>query len=232
MLGKIQKVNKMLKGGKSLVGLLRSCTWGRWTDDSCSLSLSMGGSRRKSCLVCSPESNWTQEGTFLWGPCAEMGLLCLNGASQALTQVFSSIRFLKTRSSLTWRPTRILFVNAPSGKAAWTRGRVVLLRMPPSGPIWLLSCLMRETTAKYWGKSLVTILQIRFFSSSSTLSSSRKGDGAQDSPPHHHSDISHHHHQRTTPSLLSASKLSELTLKRADFRFASTSPVSVFKLGY
>lgn len=74
----------------------------------------------------------------------------------------------------TWRPTRILLVKAPSGKEAWTRGTVVLLRIPPSGPIWLLSCLIRETTAKYCGKSLVMILQIRFFPNSSGLSSSEK----------------------------------------------------------
>lgn len=76
--------------------------------------------------------------------------------------------------NITWRPTRILLVKAPSGKEAWTRGTVVLLRIPPSGPIWLLSCLIRETTAKYWGKSLVIILQIRFFPNSSGLSSSEK----------------------------------------------------------
>ena len=76
--------------------------------------------------------------------------------------------------NITWRPTRILLVKAPSGKEAWTRGTVVLLRIPPSGPIWLLSCLIRETTAKYWGKSLVIILQMRFFPNSSRLSSSEK----------------------------------------------------------
>lgn len=76
--------------------------------------------------------------------------------------------------NVTWRPTRILLVKAPSGNDAWTRGTVVLLRIPPSGPIWLLSCLIRETTAKYWGKSFVIILQIRFFPSSSGLSSSAK----------------------------------------------------------
>jgi hypothetical protein len=74
----------------------------------------------------------------------------------------------------TWRPTRILLVKAPSGKEAWTRGTVVLLRIPPSGPIWLLSCLIRETTAKYWGKSFVIILQMRFVPNSSGLSSSRR----------------------------------------------------------
>lgn len=81
-------------------------------------------------------------------------------------------RWQDDEGTLTWSPTRILLVRAPSGKDAWTRGTVVLLSTPPSGPIWLLSCLIRETTAKYWGKSFVTILQIRFFSSSSTLSSS------------------------------------------------------------
>lgn len=78
------------------------------------------------------------------------------------------------RVNITWRPTRILLVKAPSGKEAWTRGTVVLLRIPPSGPIWLLSCLIRETTAKYWGKSFVIILQILFFPNSSGLSSSEK----------------------------------------------------------
>lgn len=96
-----------------------------------------------------------------WGPC----FTHTRGAQ-------SVHRWQEDEGTLTWSPTRILLVRAPSGKDAWTRGTVVLLSTPPSGPIWLLSCLIRETTAKYWGKSFVTILQIRFFSSSSTLSSS------------------------------------------------------------
>lgn len=46
----------------------------------------------------------------------------------------------------------------------------MLLRMPPSGPIRLLSCLIRDTTAKYCGKSLVMMRQTRFLSSSSGVS--------------------------------------------------------------
>lgn len=67
----------------------------------------------------------------------------------------------------TCNPTRIRFVSAPSGKTAWTCGTTVLLKIPPSGPIKLLSCLTRETTAKYCGKSRVIIRQMRFLSSSS-----------------------------------------------------------------
>lgn len=76
----------------------------------------------------------------------------------------------------TCSPTLILLVSAPSGKTAWTCGTTVLLRMPPSGPIRLLSCLMRDTTAKYCGKSLVMIRQMRFLSSSSGVSSSAEGE--------------------------------------------------------
>lgn len=43
---------------------------------------------------------------------------------------------------------------------------------PPSGPMWLDSCLILDTTAKYCGKSLVMMRQMRFFSNSSGLSSS------------------------------------------------------------
>lgn len=76
---------------------------------------------------------------------------------------------------ITWSPTLILLVRAPSGKTACTWGTTVLLRIPPSGPIRLLSCLMRDTTAKYCGKSLVMMRQIRFLSSSSGVSSSGGG---------------------------------------------------------
>ncbi len=72
----------------------------------------------------------------------------------------------------TCSPTLIFLVSAPSGKEAWTRGTVMLDRTPPSGPIWLLSCLIRDTTAKYCGKSFVMIRQICFFSRSAVLSSS------------------------------------------------------------
>ena len=51
-------------------------------------------------------------------------------------------------------------------------GTVLLDSMPPSGPMWFDSCLIRDTTAKYCGKSLVTMRQMRFFSSSAGLSSS------------------------------------------------------------
>ena len=77
-----------------------------------------------------------------------------------------------TVTRLTCSPTRIFLVSAPSGKEAWTNGSVRLERTPPSGPIWLLSCLIRDTTAKYCGKSLVMMRHIRFFSRSLTLSSS------------------------------------------------------------
>ena len=82
---------------------------------------------------------------------------------------------LRYISAQTCSPTLIFLVSAPSGKEAWTRGTVLLARWPPSGPIWLLSCLMRDTTAKYCGKSLVMMRQIRFLSSSSELSSSAGG---------------------------------------------------------
>lgn len=62
-------------------------------------------------------------------------------------------------------------VSAPSGNTAWTCGTTVLLRIPPSGPMRLLSCLIRDTTAKYCGKSRVMMRQMRFLSSSSGGSS-------------------------------------------------------------
>lgn len=80
---------------------------------------------------------------------------------------------------LTCSPTLIFFVNAPSGKEAWTNGTLRLHRVPPSGPIWLVSCLMRDTTAKYCGKSLVMMRQILFLSSSSGLSSSTEKESTQ-----------------------------------------------------
>lgn len=72
----------------------------------------------------------------------------------------------------TCNPTRIFFVRAPSGNTAWTWGTSVLLRTPPSGPIRWLSCFIRDTTAKYCGKSRVMMRHILFFSSSSGESSS------------------------------------------------------------
>lgn len=78
-------------------------------------------------------------------------------------------------SSCTCRPTRIFLVSAPCGNDAWTMGTVLLDSKPPSGPMWLDSCLIRDTTAKYWGKSLVTMRQMRFFSNSAGLSSSVRG---------------------------------------------------------
>lgn len=99
-----------------------------------------------------------------------------------LYMFITSVRKLLTMStgilmflSITCSPTLILLVRAPSGKTACTWGTTVLLRTPPSGPIRLLSCLMRDTTAKYCGKSLVMIRQMRFFSSSSGVSSSGRG---------------------------------------------------------
>lgn len=77
---------------------------------------------------------------------------------------------------ITCSPTLILLVRAPSGNTACTCGTTVLLRIPPSGPIRLLSCLTRDTTAKYCGKSLVMIRQMRFLSSSSGVSRSKRGN--------------------------------------------------------
>lgn len=87
--------------------------------------------------------------------------------------------------SITCSPTLILLVRAPSGKTACTWGTTVLLRMPPSGPIRLLSCLMRDTTAKYCGKSLVMMRQTRFLSSSSGVSSSGGGGAEMDTCQRH-----------------------------------------------
>lgn len=61
----------------------------------------------------------------------------------------------------TCNPTLIFFVSAPSGKTACTCGTTVLDTIPPSGPIAWTSCLTLDTTAKYCGKSCVTILVIR-----------------------------------------------------------------------
>lgn len=77
-----------------------------------------------------------------------------------------------TSLKLTCNPTLIFLVSAPSGKEAWTNGTLRLHRVPPSGPIWCVSCLIRDTTAKYCGKSLVIMRQILFLSSSLGLSSS------------------------------------------------------------
>lgn len=79
----------------------------------------------------------------------------------------------------TCSPTLIFLVRAPSGKTAWTWGTRVLLRTPPSGPIKWLSCFIRDTTAKYWGKSRVMMRHILFFSSSSGESSSVKTRNSQ-----------------------------------------------------
>lgn len=84
---------------------------------------------------------------------------------------YTHVRLTCIQRGHTWRPTRILLVSAPSGKTACTWGATVLLSTPPSGPIRLLSCLMRDTTAKYCGKSRVMMRHIRFFSRSSGLSS-------------------------------------------------------------
>lgn len=74
----------------------------------------------------------------------------------------------------TCSPTLIFLVRAPSGNTAWTWGTRVLLRTPPSGPMKWLSCFIRDTTAKYCGKSRVMMRHILFFSSSSGESSSAK----------------------------------------------------------
>lgn len=61
----------------------------------------------------------------------------------------------------TCKPTFIFFVSAPCGNTAWTWGTTELETIPPSGPIACTSCRIRETTAKYWGKSCVNIRVIR-----------------------------------------------------------------------
>lgn len=73
---------------------------------------------------------------------------------------------------LTCRPSRTLLVTAVSGKIAWTWGTSLLVSWPPSGPMRSLSCWMRDTTAKYSGKSVEIMRRILFFSSSSWLSRS------------------------------------------------------------
>lgn len=111
-----------------------------------------------------------------------LSLFCFHGLKLKLwilrtTQWQQNREHVKANHTLfTCSPTLILLVSAPSGKTAWTCGTTVLLRMPPSGPIRLLSCLMRDTTAKYCGKSLVMIRQMRFLSSSSGVSSSAEGE--------------------------------------------------------
>lgn len=65
------------------------------------------------------------------------------------------------RNLLTWRPTLIRLVRAPCGKTAWTWGTTVEDTIPPSGPTAWTSWRIRETRAKYWGKSVVSILVIR-----------------------------------------------------------------------
>lgn len=74
---------------------------------------------------------------------------------------------LRGLNRFTCRPTLIFFVRAPCGKTACTCGTTVLETMPPSGPMACTSCRMRDTTAKYCGKSYVTKRQIRPPSSSS-----------------------------------------------------------------
>lgn len=111
-----------------------------------------------------------------------LSLFCFHGLKLKFwilrtTQWQQNREHIKANHTLfTCSPTLILLVSAPSGKTAWTCGTTVLLRMPPSGPIRLLSCLMRDTTAKYCGKSLVMIRQMRFLSSSSGVSSSAEGE--------------------------------------------------------
>lgn len=67
----------------------------------------------------------------------------------------------KNRDVLTCRPTLIFLVSAPCGKTACTCGTTVLDTIPPSGPMAWTSWRMRDTTAKYCGKSYVTKRQIR-----------------------------------------------------------------------
>ena len=61
----------------------------------------------------------------------------------------------------TCRPTLIFFVSAPSGKIACTWGTTVLDTIPPSGPMACTSCRILDTTAKYCGKSWVTMRVMR-----------------------------------------------------------------------
>lgn len=80
-----------------------------------------------------------------------------------LTVIFRRSSFLTPRRGLnifTCKPTLIFLVSAPCGNTACTCGTTVLDTIPPSGPIACTSCRMRDTTAKYCGKSYVTKRQI------------------------------------------------------------------------
>lgn len=91
---------------------------------------------------------------------------------------FSNGTPLRGLNKFTCRPTLIFFVRAPSGKMAWTWGTTVLDTMPPSGPMACTSCRIRDTTAKYCGKSWVTIRVMRPEAMSSIwLRSWMKNDG-------------------------------------------------------
>ena len=81
-----------------------------------------------------------------------------------LTVIFFSIPAdvpLRGLNKFTCSPTLIFFVRAPCGKTACTCGTTLDDTMPPSGPIACTSWRMRDTTAKYWGKSVVRIRVMR-----------------------------------------------------------------------
>lgn len=88
---------------------------------------------------------------------------------------FSGATPFRGLNRFTCRPTLIFLVRAPCGNTACTCGTTVLETIPPSGPMACTSWRMRETTAKYCGKSYVTKRQIRLPASSSVwLASERK----------------------------------------------------------
>lgn len=94
--------------------------------------------------------------------------------------LFPSLLSLIQTALLTCSPSLTLLVTAVSGKMASTWGTSLLVSRPPSGPISSLSCWMRETTAKYSGKSVEMMRRILFFSNSSWLSRSADTKGWKD----------------------------------------------------
>lgn len=74
---------------------------------------------------------------------------------------FSGATPLRGLNRFTCKPTLIFLVRAPCGNTACTCGTTVLDTIPPSGPMACTSWRIRDTTAKYCGKSYVTKRQIR-----------------------------------------------------------------------
>ena len=85
-------------------------------------------------------------------------LICLKSSK---TFMSTSISIRKHRSKVinkwrrcTWSPTRIGLTIACCGKTTWAWGETVELRIPPVGPMVWDSTRTRDTTARYWGKSV------------------------------------------------------------------------------